>query len=116
MNRPMITEFMGDGFTLDKAHKQYLHNLELWNYIQALDVYIDYLEEKLSERQSSTEVNEQHENKALHIANVSNRTFECIKCGGKYELIAGDLRGYCTAEANYRTSGICGGELIETTK
>ena len=42
--RPVITEFMGDGFALDKAHKQYLENLELWNYIQALDKYCDELE------------------------------------------------------------------------
>ena len=44
MNRPIITEFMGDGFTLDKAHKQYSEDLELCNYIQALDKYADYLE------------------------------------------------------------------------
>ena len=44
INRPIITEFMGDEFTLDKAHKQYSENLELWNYVQALDVYADYLE------------------------------------------------------------------------
>ena len=44
MRRPNITDFMGDGFTLDKAHKQYLENLELWNYIQAQDKYIDYFE------------------------------------------------------------------------
>lgn len=39
-------------------------------------------------------------------------TFKCNKCSGKYELISGFL-GCCTAEANYRTSGICGGELIK---
>ena len=43
MERPLITEFMGDGFTLEKAHKQYLDNIELWNYVQALDKYCDYL-------------------------------------------------------------------------
>ncbi len=46
MNRPVITEFMGDEFTLDKAHKQYLENLELWNYVQVLDAYVDELEEQ----------------------------------------------------------------------
>ena len=35
---------MGDGFNLNKAHKQYLDNLELWNYVQALDKYADDLE------------------------------------------------------------------------
>ena len=49
MIRPVITEFMGDGFTLNKAHKQYLDNLELWNYIQALDKYIDYLETDITQ-------------------------------------------------------------------
>lgn len=44
LERPVITEFMGDGFKLDKAHKMYLNNLELWNYIQALDAYCDELE------------------------------------------------------------------------
>ena len=44
MRRPLITEFMGDGFTINKAHKQYLENLELWHYIQALDAYCDELE------------------------------------------------------------------------
>ena len=44
INRPLITEFMGDGFNLNKAHKQYLDNLELWNYVQALDKYADDLE------------------------------------------------------------------------
>lgn len=55
MNRPMITEFMGDGFTLNKAHMQYLENLELWNYVQALDAYTDDLEEQLSKQQVNYE-------------------------------------------------------------
>ena len=45
--RPVITEFVSDGFKLNKAHKMYLNNLELWKYIQALDEYCDYLESKL---------------------------------------------------------------------
>ena len=49
MERPLINEFMGDGFTLEKAHKQYLENLELWNYTQALDTYCDELESKISD-------------------------------------------------------------------
>jgi hypothetical protein len=51
LKRPVITEFMGNGFTLNKVHKQYLENLELWNYVQALDDYCDSLESKLSEVQ-----------------------------------------------------------------
>ena len=48
MERPKITEFMGDGFTLNKAHEQYLNNLELWNYTQALDEYASNLEDSLA--------------------------------------------------------------------
>lgn len=48
LKRPVITEYMGDGFKLDKTHKMYLNNLELWNYIQALDEYCDNLESKLA--------------------------------------------------------------------
>ena len=48
MNRPLITEFMGNDFTLGKAHKQYLNNIKLWNYIQSLDKYIDYLESDIN--------------------------------------------------------------------
>ena len=47
MNRPQITDFMGAGFTLNRAHRQYLENLELWNYVQALDKYVDELEDKI---------------------------------------------------------------------
>ena len=49
LKRPVITEFMGDGFFLNKAHEQYLNNLELWHYVQTLDAYCDELESKLNE-------------------------------------------------------------------
>jgi hypothetical protein len=47
--RPLITEFLGDGFDLQKAHEAYLNNIELWNYIQALDAYCDELDEVWNE-------------------------------------------------------------------
>ena len=47
------------------------------------------------------------------LANVSHRTFKCIRCDGTYELIEGDVVGCCTNPVQYRTSGICGGELKE---
>jgi len=50
--------------------------------------------------------------KAVTIPIVNNRIFECSKCGGKYELLAGEL-GCCTADDENSTSGMCGGELIE---
>lgn len=68
LERPVITEFMGDGFTLNKAHKQYLENLELWNYVQALDAYCDSLESKLSEGQPVADTGS-----GLHLADVNPR-------------------------------------------
>ena len=62
---------MGDGFTLNKAHKQYLENLELWNYVQALDAYTDDLEDELSERQTSTEANNNADTTQLIIGDIS---------------------------------------------
>lgn len=51
----------------------------------------------------------------LTIPVIANRTFKCNRCGGKYELLVGELGGCCTSEVEDRTSGICGGELIEIT-
>jgi hypothetical protein len=67
LERPVITEFMGDGFTLDKAHKQYLENLELWNYVQALDKYCDELEKLLSDGKPDADTE-----RGLHLADVNN--------------------------------------------
>lgn len=66
LRRPLITEFMGAGFTLKKAHKMYLNNIELWNYIQALDKYCDELESKLCEGNSDSDTSD-----SLHFADVS---------------------------------------------
>ena len=56
----------------------------------------------------------QENKKALHIGSVTNRTFECTKCGGKYELLAGNLPEYCSNETEEENK-TCGGKLIETT-
>ena len=49
----------------------------------------------------------------LHKHIVTNRTFKCNRCGTIYTLIDGEVIGCCTATVYNRTSGICGGELIE---
>lgn len=49
----------------------------------------------------------------LHKQNVTNRTFKCNRCGTIYTLTEGTFIGCCTMPTEHRTSGICGGELIE---
>jgi len=48
MNRPTIKQHFGDGATLESVHKAYLDNPELFKYAQALDNYIDHLEQPTS--------------------------------------------------------------------
>lgn len=79
MERPLITEFMGDGFTLDKAHKQYLENLELWNYVQALDAYCDELESKTCDCNTVPDAES-----GLHLQRVSNN--EVAVCDNGYRM------------------------------
>lgn len=62
----------------------------------------------------SNKKNVQEADKALHIGSLANRTFECVKCGGKYELLAGCLPKYCSTEIEGKENETCGGELIET--
>lgn len=57
-------------------------------------------------------LNEPHKPK-LDIFGVTNRTFKCNRCGTIYTLIDGDIAGCCVMPVVHRTSGICGGELIE---
>ena len=53
--------------------------------------------------------------KILNIPVVTNRTFKCRKCGTTYVPMSGEVKaGCCTAYCEYRTSKICGGELIAT--
>lgn len=51
----------------------------------------------------------------LNLDIVTNRTFKCNRCGVIYELIGHGDVGCCVSLAEYRTSRICGGELIEVT-
>jgi len=72
--RPVITEFMGDGFTLNKAHRQYLDNLELWNYVQALDAYCDELE-KMQSKGNNADLESAKCNK--HIVSNNEADLDC---------------------------------------
>lgn len=49
----------------------------------------------------------------LNLHFVTNRTFRCDRCNTTYKLIKGDVVGCCVSPARHRTSGICGGQLIE---
>jgi len=49
MKQPVITDFLGDGFVLDKKDKQYLDNIEIWNYIDAINAYVYDLESKIEQ-------------------------------------------------------------------
>ncbi len=48
MERPNIKGFFGENVTLKQVHETYLNQTELFNYAQALDRYIDELEDKVS--------------------------------------------------------------------
>ncbi len=41
ITRPEIKEFFGEDATIEKVHKTYIDNPELFQYAQALDEYID---------------------------------------------------------------------------
>ena len=52
----------------------------------------------------------------LHKHGVTNRTYKCSRCGTEYIPVSGKVdAGCCIMPVDYRTSGICGGELIEVT-
>lgn len=44
---------------------------------------------------------------------IDKRFFVCDRCGCVYEYIKGVYPTMCTAFCDHRTSGICGGQLIE---
>lgn len=46
MNRPLISDFFPESFTPKDLNKVFLANPELYRYIQALDGYVDLLEDK----------------------------------------------------------------------
>jgi len=52
----------------------------------------------------------------LGIHGVTNRTYKCSRCGTEYIPVSGIVNaGCCTMPSDHRTSGICGGELVEIT-
>ena len=85
------------------------------NSIEGIESLIDKRIKPLKEEILKLRFELEELNKAVTIPIVNNRIFECSKCGGKYELLAGEL-GCCTADDENSTSGMCGGELIEKLK
>jgi hypothetical protein len=47
MNRPKIKNFFDKKTDIKTVHSEYTKSPHLYNYSNALDTYIDYLEEKL---------------------------------------------------------------------
>lgn len=55
MERPTITDYIDKSKSFEEVHAMYIRALPLFNYANALDRYIDYLEDKLSENSPSGE-------------------------------------------------------------
>jgi hypothetical protein len=81
MNRPIITEFLGDGLELYDVQKKYLECIELYNYMQALDTYIDYMEENFIPNESKTVNRNENAEKVLDYKKVE----KCKACGSYHE-------------------------------
>ena len=48
MERPSIKQYLKKNTTVKDVNDMFINNKELYNYIQSLDNYVDYLEEKLN--------------------------------------------------------------------
>jgi len=59
MNRPNIKDFFSEKTTPSIVNNMFLENNELYNYIQALDNYIDDLSNRLEKLVSFAEPNQQ---------------------------------------------------------
>ena len=44
MVRPNVKDYFGEDATLNYVHNKYINGTEMYNYMTALDRYIDYLE------------------------------------------------------------------------
>ena len=47
MNRPKTKDFFSEKTDLETAHSEYTKSPHLFSYANALDMYIDYLEDEL---------------------------------------------------------------------
>lgn len=59
MNRPNIKDFFSDDITPKMINNMFLENKELYNYIQALDNYIDELESRFVENRVMQKIAEE---------------------------------------------------------
>ena len=71
MERPKVKDYYWKNATLVEVAETYNKAPNLFKYAQALDMYIDDLEDKLSEQQTPTEANNDAETKQLIIGDVS---------------------------------------------
>jgi hypothetical protein len=104
MERPNIKDYFAEKADVKTVHNEYINSPHLYSYASNLDSYVDYLEDKLSERENKPEPLESTESKALIIdvvvgqseqlvCNHSKHTFfrilhktrKCDNCGEVYE-------------------------------
>jgi len=57
--------------------------------------------------------NSELQKQVLNLPVVTTRTFECQRCYTIYEDVEGEPPTTCITPNEFRTSGICGGELRE---
>ena len=86
MNRPLISDFFPESFTPKDLNKVFLANPELYRYIQALDGYIDFLEDQPEEYS----INE-HSRQAEMLRKAMESTDEEIGCAS-IKTAFGDLK------------------------
>lgn len=67
MERPKIKDYFAEKADVKTVHNEYINSPHLYNYTSNLDRYVDYLEDKLSERENTPEPLHKHEPKALII-------------------------------------------------
>jgi hypothetical protein len=70
MERPKIKDYFAEKANITTVHNEYINSPHLYSYASNLDRYVDYLEDKLSERVNKNEPLESNEPKALIIADV----------------------------------------------
>ena len=70
MERPNIKDYFAEKADVKTVHNEYINSPHLYSYASNLDRYVDYLEDKLSERENKPEPLESTEPKALIIDGV----------------------------------------------
>jgi hypothetical protein len=75
MERPNIKDCFSEKADGKTVHNEYINSPHLYSYASNLDMYVDYLEDKLSERENKPEPLESTELKALIIDGVIWRKF-----------------------------------------